>query len=311
MYAALKAIRVKAAATVAVEADADNDDDESEGIKHHHDKYYSDLTDESHPERKRKDDSPEPSSSAEKISKQEEEKKLPPKKLNADGSFGDPKPKHQSSGRIPQPWLCPVSECSRNNFQWRKSCPHCGQQKPPGIASFIVATPKPLQAEKADVSDVKPVVEESTKKTAAVGPVKPPEELSRYSKNNANLEGLGQRRGGMFGARGRDGSDGVSMAERLAKMAGMTAVPEGIGKKEEKSWADIKNKTLPSLLEKNGRPVHSEERDDCGPSLRGGGGVGTVPGRARMGLGHSSGSVRYQQVRTYSRNIEPQYLQEL
>ena len=305
MYAALKSLRVKAAAAVAVEADADNDD-ESERIKHHDKKYYSDLTNQSHPERKRKNDSPEQSSIAEKISK-EEEKKLPPKKLNADGSFGDPKPKHQSSGRIPQPWVCPVLECSRNNFQWRKSCPHCGQLKPPGIASFIVATPKPLQPEKAGVSDVKPVVEESTKKTAAVAPVKPPEELSRYSKNNANLEGLGQRRG-----RGRDGSDGVSMAERLAKMAGMTAVPEGFGKKEEKSWADIKNKTLPSLLEReDDRPVHSEERDDCGPSLRGGGGVGSVPGRGRMGLGDSSGSFRYQPVGPSSRTIEPQYLQEL
>ena len=311
MYAALRNIRSvdQAAAAVAADAAADNDDDESEQNNPHHDKCYSDLLNESQPERKRKDDSSEPSSSPGKISKQEETKKLPPKKLNPDGWFGDPAPKHQSSGRIPQPWRCPVQECSRNNFQWRKTCPHCGHQKPPGMVSFIVVPPKPVQeSEKVVANHVQSVGDENTVKT--VRAVKPPDEVSRAGRNNPNLEGLGQRRGG----RGRDGSGGVNMAERLAKMAGMTVVPDGFGKKveEEKSWADIKNKKIPSLLEKEGG-LSNGDRDNDGASLRGRGsfqprgGVGSSPSRGRLDFGDSFGSFRSQPADTTSSNNEPQY----
>ena len=65
---------------------------------------------------------------------------LPVKKLNSDGSFGDPKPRFQSSGKVPQPWTCPRPDCGRNNFQWRKSCPHCGTKKPQESVSFSAPT---------------------------------------------------------------------------------------------------------------------------------------------------------------------------
>ena len=58
-------------------------------------------------------------------------KVLPQKKLNSDGSFGDPRLKYQPGSKVPLPWTCPHPECGRNNFQWRKSCPHCGTKRPP------------------------------------------------------------------------------------------------------------------------------------------------------------------------------------
>ena len=88
------------------------------------------------------------------------------------------------------------------------------------------------------------------------------------------------------------------MAERLAKMAGMTGIPAGFHpKEEEKSWADIKNKKLPSLVE-GSRPEktvedtfpHPQERT----SFRGRGGFTAPagPGRGRLGFGESFGSFR-------------------
>ena len=268
MYAALKAVRV------AQEAADNEDESDRDGQL---DEYEAQPQPSPQLQRKRKEENPEPSPSPEKVSRKEEPQtpfqSLPPKKLNPDGSFGDPKPKHRSSGRIPQPWLCPVAECGRNNFQWRKECPHCGQEKPPGVVSFIEVTPKRAQPQQMDSQEddnreetvavaVKPVEEENNKKI--VSAVDPPAEVVRGSKNNANLEGLGQRRGR---GRGR-GSPGVSMAERLAKMAGMTDVPSGVGKKEEeeKSWADIKNKKILSVVpgfdNVDGKPPGCEEREN-------------------------------------------------
>ena len=269
MYAALKAVRVAQGA-------ADNEDESDRDGQL--DEYEAQPQPSPQLQRKRKEENPEPSPSPEKVSRKEEPQtpfqSLPPKKLNPDGSFGDPKPKHHSSGRIPQPWLCPVAECGRNNFQWRKECPHCGQEKPPGVVSFIKVTPKRAQPQQMDSQEddnkeetvavaVKPVEEENNKKI--VSAVDPPAEVVRGSKNNANLEGLGQRRGR---GRGR-GSPGVSMAERLAKMAGMTDVPSGFGKKEEeeKSWADIKNKKIPSVVP--GFDNVDEKTPDCEERGRG------------------------------------------
>ena len=206
MYAALKAVRVAQGA-------ADNEDESDRDGQL--DEYEAQPQPSPQLQRKRKEENPEPSPSPEKVSRKEEPQtpfqSLPPKKLNPDGSFGDPKPKHRSSGRIPQPWLCPVAECGRNNFQWRKECPHCGQEKPPGVVSFIEVTPKRAQPQQMDSQEddnkeetvavaVKPVEEENNKKI--VSAVDTPAEVVRGSKNNANLEGLGYRRGGR-GLKGR------------------------------------------------------------------------------------------------------------
>ena len=311
MYAALRAIRLSQ--TEAAAAAADKHEGDGDGVKDLHSQSsphvqsYSDHKTESDIQlesRKRKEENPEPDPTPEKVSRQDDEPKsteapsvniqsLPPKKLNADGSFGDPRPKHQSSGRIPQPWLCPVPDCGRNNFQWRKTCPHCGTAKPPGVVSFIVKTdqeppqPQPQPA---------PPGNAERKKNAVAVFSKPPAEVARGDKNNANLEGLGQKRGGIFGGRGRGGgggSDGGSMAERLAKMAGMTGgVPAGFcPKEEEKSWADIKNKK--SVGSKAGQAAVETSPQERTSFLGRGGFVAPAgPGRGRLGFGDGFGSFR-------------------
>ena len=88
------------------------------------------------------------------------------------------------------------------------------------------------------------------------------------------------------------------MAERLAKMAGMTGVPAGfVPKEEEKSWADIKSKKLPSLVEGSGPEKTAEDtfpQKEERTSFRGRGGftAPTGPGRGRLGFGDSFGSFR-------------------
>ena len=127
------------------------------------------------------------------------------KQLNSDGSFGDPKPKFQVTGRVPQPWICPNTSCQRNNFQWRKSCPHCNSSKPSDHVEFINANEA-----KNDCNTSLP----------AAAPV--PEEVARGNQTNANLQGLGVRKPGARGGCG--GGGGETMAERLARMAGMTGM---------------------------------------------------------------------------------------
>ena len=264
MYAALRALRaprVDQSEAAAAAADKDKHDEGRDGVNDIHSQNsphvqsYSDLKNESDLQlesRKRKEENQEPDPIPEKISRQDEEQKLeeapsiknlPPKKLNADGSFGDPKPKHQSSGRIPQPWLCPLQSCGRNNFQWRKTCPHCDTAKPQGVVSFLVVKKEEVKTNAGE-----------EKKKNVVECSRPPAEVSMGNRNNANLEDLGQKRGGVFGGRGRGrgGSGGTSMAERLAKMAGMTGIPAGFcQKEEERSWADIKSKmNSPSVMER-------------------------------------------------------------
>ena len=255
MYAALRATRITQSNAAAAAADKDKHDDVLDGVKELHSqntphvKSYSDHKNESDLQlepRKRKDENPEPHHSPEKVSRVDDEQKLnnlPPKKLNPDGSFGDPKPKHQSSGRIPQPWLCPLQSCGRNNFQWRKTCPHCDTAKPQGVVSFLVVKKEEVKTNAGE-----------EKKKNVVECSRPPAEVSMGNRNNANLEDLGQKRGGVFGGRGRGrgGSGGTSMAERLAKMAGMTGIPAGFcQKEEERSWADIKSKmNSPSVMER-------------------------------------------------------------
>ena len=82
------------------------------------------------------------------------------------------------------------------------------------------------------------------------------------------------------------------MAERLAKMAGMTGVPAGFcPKEEEKSWADIKSKK--SVMEKS-----DEAAGETFPlettSFRGRGGfvAPARPDRGRLGFGEGFGSFR-------------------
>ena len=59
------------------------------------------------------------------------EEPLKEKKLNADGSFGDPRPR---PGNLPAPpgWDCSTPLCSRHNFRWRSACPHCGAKQSSG-----------------------------------------------------------------------------------------------------------------------------------------------------------------------------------
>ena len=145
---------------------------------------------------------------------------LPAKKLNSDGSFGDPKPRFQSSGKVPQPWTCPVAECGRNNFQWRKSCPHCGTKKPQDSVSTSAPTSVKLTDTSTKNDEAK--FEAPPAKKPKVTPAPPPDEVAKGNQANANLQGLGTRRGGFGGrGRGRGGASGESMADRLAKMAGM------------------------------------------------------------------------------------------
>ena len=77
------------------------------------------------------------------------------------------------------------------------------------------------------------------------------------------------------------------MAERLAKMAGMSAVPAGFcQKEEEKSWADIKNKK--SVMEKADEAAE-ETLPQEPTTFLGRGGFG----RGRLGFGDSFGSFRF------------------
>ena len=312
MYAALRALRaprVDQSEAAAAAADKDKHDEGRDGVNDIHSQNsphvqsYSDLKNESDLQlesRKRKEENQEPDPIPEKISRQDEEqrleeapsiKNLPPKKLNADGSFGDPKPKHQSSGRIPQPWLCPVQSCGRNNFQWRKTCPHCATPKPQGVVSFLVVNKeegktnqRPPQSQPPPSGNAK----EEKKKNVAAECSRPPAEVAMGNKNNANLEDLGQKRGGVFGGRGRGrvGSDGASMAERLAKMAGMAGVPAGFcQKEEEKSWADVKSKmNSASAVEGSAEKQSVMERTEETAVGR--------PGWGRLGFGESFGSFR-------------------
>ena len=98
MYAALKAVRV------AQEAADNEDESDRDGQL---DEYEAQPQPSPQLQRKRKEENPEPSPSPEKVSRKEEPQtpfqSLPPKKLNPDGSFGDPKPKHHSS--LPRPLL--------------------------------------------------------------------------------------------------------------------------------------------------------------------------------------------------------------
>lgn len=183
--------------------------------------------------------------------------------LNPDGTFGDPKPKHQSSGKIPKGWTCPAEDCGRNNFQWRPKCPNCGILKPKdevAICESKILNNTNISFKETSVkqNEIVDNADRSWKDDSnrggfgfgrgndssvnspagrSVKPSAPPKEVPKG--NNANLVDLGVRKG--FGNKGASG--GGSMAERLAKMAGMTNVPMGFGKKEEslKSWSDVKN----------------------------------------------------------------------
>ena len=118
---------------------------------------------------------------------------LKEKKLNPDGSFGDPLPRLGSSsgGNVPQPWVCPRPDCGRNNFQWRKTCPHCGSKRPdPGQAPANVT-----KGEDAPAFRKPPVTkhdqdreERSRPAAAAKKPAPPPAEVARGDKANANLQ---------------------------------------------------------------------------------------------------------------------------
>ena len=165
---------------------------------------------------------------------------LPVKKLNSDGSFGDPKPRFQSSGKVPQPWTCPRPDCGRNNFQWRKSCPHCGTKKPQESVSLSAPTAAVNLTEISSRNEEAKFEPPPAKKPCRT-PAPPPEEVAKGNQANANLQGLGTRRGGFGGrGRGRGGASGESMAERLARMAGMaggsqtnTTVTSGFGTKKQ------------------------------------------------------------------------------
>ena len=116
---------------------------------------------------------------------------LKEKKLNPDGSFGDPLPKVGSSPNLPQPWVCPRPDCGRNNFQWRKTCPHCGTKRPdPSQAPANVT-----KGEDAPAFKKPPVAkhdqdreERSRPAAAAKKPAPPPAEVARGDKANANLQ---------------------------------------------------------------------------------------------------------------------------
>ena len=109
-------------------------------------------------------------------------KPLPPRKLNSDGSFGDPRLKYQPGSKVPLPWTCPHPECGRNNFQWRKSCPHCGTKRPP---------PEQQNHEPASLAEVTVISEQRTEEPPAKKPrpaAQPPAEVARGNKDNANLQ---------------------------------------------------------------------------------------------------------------------------
>ena len=109
-------------------------------------------------------------------------KPLPPRKLNSDGSFGDPRLKYQPGSKVPLPWTCPHPECGRNNFQWRKSCPHCGTKRPP---------PELQNHEPAILSEVTVISEQRTEEPPAkkTRPAAlPPAEVARGNKDNPNLQ---------------------------------------------------------------------------------------------------------------------------
>ena len=82
------------------------------------------------------------------------------------------------------------------------------------------------------------------------------------------------------------------MAERLAKMAGMTGVPAGFcQEEEEKSWADIKSKK--SIIEKADEAAgETFPQETTGFLGRGGFAAPARPGRGRLGFGESFGSFR-------------------
>jgi len=220
------------------------------------------------------------------------------KSLNPDGSFGDPKPKHQSSGKIPKGWTCPKDTCGRNNFQWRPKCPNCQTVKPKQENEIIKESPiiEPVIVDiPASKSVVAPTIQMNTQKEPiqedlskgwgrGVGSnnsntlgsnfsrfenisrnspkpsAAPPREVPRG--DNPNLEGLGERKG--FGNRSNNGATGgESMAERLARLAGLTNVPIGFGKKKEtmKSWSDVKENSDTKAKEPSGLGVnHNEDR---------------------------------------------------
>ena len=119
-------------------------------------------------------------------------KVLPPKKLNSDGSFGDPRLKFQAGSKVPLPWTCPHPECGRNNFQWRKSCPHCGTKRPP--LDQQNHEPTTITAEVTVISEQKKDEEPPVKKPRPTAqppekpPAKPPAEVARGNQANPNLQ---------------------------------------------------------------------------------------------------------------------------
>ena len=108
---------------------------------------------------------------------------LPPKKLNSDGSFGDPRLKYQPGSKVPLPWTCPHPECGRNNFQWRKSCPHCGTKRPPLDQQNHEPT---TIAEVTVISEQKKDEEPPVKKPRPAA--QPPAEVARGNQTNPNLQ---------------------------------------------------------------------------------------------------------------------------
>jgi len=205
------------------------------------------------------------------------------KPLNPDGTFGDPRPKHQSSGKIPKGWTCPNVDCGRNNFQWRPKCPNCGALKPKENSETPLNVPSNEPVTGVNNATKKPEANNPSKKPEPLlgEPMKgwssevntsrmnnspgmgakhsrfdapngrspkpaaaPPREVPRG--DNPNLVGLGTRKG--FGNKSNNGSSGSeTMAEKLARLAGMTNVPIGFGKKEDsvKSWSDVKGTSEP------------------------------------------------------------------
>ena len=110
-------------------------------------------------------------------------KVLPQKKLNSDGSFGDPRLKYQPGSKVPLPWTCPHPECGRNNFQWRKSCPHCGTKRPP---------PEQQNHEPATIAEVTVISEQKKDEEPPVKKprpaAQPPAEVTRGNQANPNLQ---------------------------------------------------------------------------------------------------------------------------
>ena len=117
----------------------------------------------------------------------DQKRTLPSKRLNSDGSFGDPRLKYQPGSKVPLPWTCPQAECRRNNFQWRKSCPHCGARRPPPEEQCHepVIVPE-VSVISSQTQALAQEVEPPAKKPRPAG--QPPSEVARGNPSNPNLQ---------------------------------------------------------------------------------------------------------------------------